>query len=190
MLERRTLRQAARAALLGKTRAGQNVDASRQNPMTQNPSALADQTKLPRIVLYTRTTRSRVFDESPRRYRHEVELAAECVVEVGAGSGQNIDDELDGFEDEVLRALLVDDTLGGTVDDLLMTGSRNVVDNTGDRMIAATIISFDAVVMTNAPIDGTLELPDLQRVNVEYNLSGEQPDPADRAQSNIEGLEQ
>lgn len=188
MIERRILRQAARAALLGKTRAGQNVDASRPNPITQNPSALVEHTKLPRIVLYTRTTRSQVFDESPRRYRHEVELAAECVLEVGPG--QNIDDELDLFEDQALRALLVDDTLGGTVDDLLLTGSRNVVDTAGDRLIAATIISFDAVVYTYAPINGTLELPDLQRVNVEYNLSGEQPDPADRAQSNIEGLDQ
>ncbi|MGL6222395.1 MAG: hypothetical protein ACRC6L_02325 [Steroidobacteraceae bacterium] len=188
MQERRVLRNAAKAALLGKTRAGSKVESSRPNPLSQQPSALGGTDELPVIVIYTRTTKSDVFDESPRRYKHKVELIVECALAFSPGSV--IDDDLDGFEDEVLRALLVDETLGGAVDDLQLVGSSNVINGEGDRLLGAVVVTMEATVYTIAPYVDTLDLPDLTSVNTQYNLSGDQPDEADRAKSNIEGLDQ
>lgn len=188
MQERRVLRNAAKAALLGETRAGSKVESSRPNPLSQQPSALGGNDELPVVVIYTRTTKSDVFDESPRRYKHKVELIVECALAFSPDSV--IDDDLDGFENEVLRALLVDETLGGSVDDLQLVGSSNVINGEGDRLLGAVVITMEATVYTIAPMAGTLELPDLSAIDTQYNLSGQQSNEADRAQSTIEGLDQ
>lgn len=183
------LRQAAVNALVGKTRAGAKVFSNRPNPLQQAPSALPGGAKeLPAIIVYTRSTRSEVFDESPRRYKHETELTVEAALEVTAGT--EIDDDLDEFEQEVLDALLVDDTLGGTVDDLQLTGSTNTIGGDGAKLLAAVIITFEARHFTYAPAEDTQSLDDLDHVHTEYSLGGAQDDPRDRAQTDIEGLNQ
>lgn len=187
MIARRLLREAAKAALLGQTRAGSHVESGRPNPLSQRPSALGGVEELPCIIIYTRTTKSVVFDESPRRYRHEAELTVECALEVAAG--QEIDDELEGFEQEVITALLLDDTLAGTVDDLLLTGSTNTIDGEGAKLLAAVIITFDAIFYTEAPVPGSQVLDDFASLHIDYSLDGKQVDPNDRAKTIIEGLD-
>lgn len=188
MIPRRALRQSAKAALLGKTRAGSRIDSGRPNPLSQAPSPDGGVDELPSIILYTRSTRSEVFDESPRRYRHEVELTAECVMEIGAG--QQIDDELDAFEQEALAALLLDDTLLGTVDDLRLSRATSTIDGDGNKLLGAVILTFEATLYTYAPIEGTQMLADLRAVHTEYSLDGNQDDTRDRAITDIEGLNQ
>jgi len=188
MTPRQLIREAAKTALIGKTRAGSRVESGRPNPLSQRPTALGGREELPAIIIYTRTTRSAVFDESPRRYRHEAELTVECALEVEAG--QEIDDELEEFEQEVLNALLLDDTLGGTADDLQLTGSTNTINGDGAKLLAAVIITFEAIFYTEAPVPGTQTLDDFERMHVEYSLDGNQNDPDDRAKTDIEGLEQ
>lgn len=187
MNARRLIREAARTALLGKTRAGANVQSNRPNPLSQRPSAMGGREELPVVIIYTRQTRSQVFDESPRRYRHEAELVVECALEIG--QDQEIDDELDAFEQEVLEAMLLDETLGGTADDVQLSGSTNTISDAGAKLLGAVVITFNAVFYTDAPFPGTQDLPDLERVHVEYSLSGEQDNPADRAKTDIEGLQ-
>lgn len=185
MLFRRLLRDAAKAALLGQTIAGARIDSGRPNPLSQAPSAREAQTELPRIILYTKQTRSEVFDESPRRYKHEVELTVEATLAVGPSG--SVDDALDGFEQQIVAALLLDDTLGGTVNDLKLTGSTNVIDDEGDRMLAAALITFSAEVFMFAPLPETQQLPDLNVIVTQYNVTGDQPEP-DRAVTQLEGL--
>lgn len=188
MTPRQLIREAAKAALLNNTRAGARVYSGRPNPLSQQPSALGGLDELPAIIIYTRATKSKVFDESPRRYRHEADLTVECSLEIGAG--QEIDDELEEFEQEVHNALLLDDSLGDTADDLMLTGSTNTINGDGDRLLAAVIITFEAIFYTEAPVPGTQTLDDLERVHVEFSLDGNQDDPDDRAKTDIEGLEQ
>jgi hypothetical protein len=187
MIPRQLLREAAATALQAKTRAATRIYCGRPNPFSHRPHADGGGENLPAIVVYTRSTRSQVFDESPRRYRHEVELAVECSLAIE--EGQDIDDSLDAFEQEVLNVLLLDDTLGGTVDDLQLTRSTNTIDGEGEQLLGAVILTFEATLLTNAPVDGTQVLDDLRTVRTEYSLDGNQDDPRDRAITNIEGLD-
>lgn len=185
---RQPIREAAAAALVGKTRAGARVESNRPNPLSQRPSADGGTQELPAVIVYTRSTQSRIFDESPRRYRHEAELVVEAVLELAAG--QEIDDELDAFEQEVVDALLLDDTLGGTADDLQLTGSTTTIDGAGAKLLGAVIITFQAIYYSYAPAEGTQTLDDLITVHTEHSLGGAQDDPRDRATTDIEGLDQ
>ena len=71
-----------------------------------------------------------------------------------------------------------------------LSESATTIQDEGDRLLGAVIITFDAIYYTHAPLPGSLELPDLERLHTEYNLSGDQAEPADRAKSIIEGLEE
>lgn len=188
MLQRKLLRETVKDHLVGKTMAGSNVESSRKTPVSQEPSALlGNNNETSRVIVYTRTTKSRVFDESPRRYRHESEVVVEGLLQLQDGSA--LDDSLDTFENQILAALLVDDTLGGTVDDFILVESLNDYGEVGDRMIGGTAITFTAIYYTTSPLPGTLDLPDFTGVNTGYNLDGRQDNPADRAQTIIEGLD-
>ena len=184
---RKAIRAAIKAALIGQTRAEDRVESSRRTPVSQEPSALLGRNELSRIIVWTRSTRSRVFDESPRRYRHETEVVIECIAQLSPASA--LDDDMDEFTTEVLAAVLRDDTLGGEVDDLQLSESVTDYGDAGDRVIGGAAITLTATHYGTAPLPGTNDLPDLSAVRTEYNLSGEQPDPADRAVTLIEDLE-
>lgn len=188
MIERKWLRVAAKNALVGQTRAGNNVENSRVNPVQQKPASMpGGREEFPIICIYTRTTSSRVFDESPRRYRHEVELVIECLQQIE--KGVTIDEALDAFEQEVLNVILLDETLGGAADDLIYTGSTNVIDGDGHLLIGAVVITFNAIIYTTVPFPGTQNLDSLRAVYTEHSLGGEQ-EQAERAVTIIEGLDQ
>lgn len=185
---RREIREAAKAALVNRTIALDRVSSSRKNPLSQNPTALGGKTDLPAIVIYTRTTRSEVFDESPRRYRNVTELVVEAVLEL-TGEVDDIDDEVDAFEKSVVELLLADDTLGGKADDLRLTGSALAISEEGAKLLGAAIISFDASFFSNYPAEGSPDLDNLAHVHTEYSLEGAQPDEDDRAKTDIEELD-
>ena len=186
---RAEIREAAKAALVGKTIAGARVESSRPNPRAQRASARGGKEELPAIIIYTRNTRSEVFDESPRRYRHRAELVVEGALEV-TGEMADIDDELDAFEQAITDALLADDTLGGKADDLVLTGATMTIADPGAKLLGAVIITVEATYFTYSPSEGSQTLDDLATVHTEHSLSGEQTDSADRAITDIEGLDQ
>lgn len=184
-------RQAIRSwitnALTGHTVAGTNVQSSRKAPVSQEPSALlGNNNETARIIVWSLQTKSEVFDESPRRYRHSTDVVVECLAQIATNVA--IDDSLDAFEEEVLKILLADDTCGGLADDLQLVESRSDIGDFGDRIIGGVAITFRATYYTTAPLDGTQELDDFETLNTGYNLSGEQPDDRDRARSIIEDL--
>lgn len=186
MKTRKLIREAAKAMLVGKTVAGANVASSRPNPLSQRPSAHGGKEELPAIIIYTRSTKSEVFDESPRRYRHEAELAIECACEILPD--QDLDDQLDDFEQQAIDALLVDDSLGGLTEDLLLTGSTNTIADAGEKLLGAVIITFQAVYFTDLPESIIDDMPHLDAVHTEYSLDGKQGDTRDRAKTHLEGL--
>lgn len=187
MKTRKLIREAAKAMLVNKTIANANVASSRPNPLSQNPSAHGGTEELPAIIIYTRSTKSEVFDESPRRYRHEAELAVECALEIK--SGEELDDQLDNFEQEVVDALLADDSLGGIAEDLMLTGSTNTIADAGEKLLGAVIITFQAVYFTDLPESIIENMPPLDTVHTEYSLGGTQADTRDRAKTHLQGLD-
>lgn len=187
---RADIREAAKAALVGKTIAGARVESSRPNPLSQRASALGGKEELPAIIIYTRSTRSEVFNESPRRYLHRVELVVEAALEVTGAMG-DIDDELDAYELQVVNALLVDETLNGNAADLVHTGSAMTIADAGAKLLGAVIISLEASYFAHFPTAADAEaLDDLVTVHTEHSLSGQQADSADRAITDIEDLDQ
>lgn len=187
MKARQLIREAAKTMLVGKTIAGQNVASSRPNPLSQAPSAHGGTDELPAVIIYTRTTKSEVFDESPRRYRHEAELVVECALEIQPG--EELDDQLDGIEQQVVDALLADDSLGGIAEDLMLTGSTNTIADAGEKLLGAVIITFQAVYFTDLPESILDEMPPLDTVHTEYSLGGAQADTRDRAKTHLQGLD-
>lgn len=186
---RKLIRDAAKAALVvANTRAGTRVESNRPNPLSQRPSPDGGNAQeLPALLVYTRSTKSEVFDESPRRYRNRAELVVEGVLEIQAG--QEIDDELDAFELEITNAMLRDETLGGLANDLTQQSSSTGTDDTGAKLLGAVIITFEAEYFSYAPAEGTQTLDDLVRIHTEHSLGGLQADARDRATTDIEGLD-
>lgn len=180
---RELIRKQAVAALLGKTSAGQSVYASRIEPFISR----GWEQELPAIVVYTMDESGEIWSAAPREYQRRVEL----VVEIHAAGDSSLDDTLDTVARQVEVALLADDTLGGTVNDLRYSRTRMVLRDEGETLLGGCRISFEAEyfdIHPTAAVDGAL--PDLSTVATDYSLSNEQTDPADRAKSIIEGLDQ
>lgn len=185
--ERKAIRAAMVAALSGKTSAATRVFANRTDPvMDQATDIDAGTEEFPVLLVFTRSETSEVFDESPRRYRRK----AEVLVEGTLNAGDQSDDALDDLADEIENAVLVDDTLGGTANDVKLTGTTMVLGSNGRKTIGGVTLTFEVEYFTYAPAAGVQVLDDLGTVNTQYDLNGEQPDTRDRAETIIEGLSQ
>ena len=178
---RKLIRAAAVAKLLNQTNAGAKVYPNRVKPFTSNGWT----SQLPAIVVYTLDEQADIYNAAPREYVRNVQL----IVEIQASADESLDDVLDDIAEQVERLILRDDTLSGTVNDLLLVRSRMALRDEGETLIGACMIQFDAQYMDRRPDDQfNATLPDLNEVETQYSLSNAQPDPADRAKTLIEDL--
>lgn len=187
---RTLIREAAKDALIGQTVAGTNVLSTRKNPLSVNPSALAPMDNLPAVIVFSRTTKTEVFDESPRRYRCQAEIVVEGLLHVTAETDDDIDTILDDFELELWNAMLGDDTLGKTCNDLTAVSSDIDLDSDGARLLGAVIMVFNAEYFVDAPANGTGTMPigEFDKAYTDFSLDGSQDDTADRGKTRISGL--
>jgi hypothetical protein len=178
---RELIRKQAVAVLLGATNADASVYASRVRPLISN----GWQSELPAIIVYTMDESSEIFNQAPREYRRRVEL----VVEIHAEGNESLDDTLDTLARQAERLLLMDDSLGGTANDLQLQRSRMVLLDQSEQLTGACRLIFEAEYFDRHPDDFfNQSLPDLNTVTTEYSLDNAQPNPADRAKSIIEDL--
>ncbi len=178
---REHIRKQAVAVLMGATNAGASVYASRVAPLISN----GWQSELPAIIVYTMDETGEIFNQSPREYWRRVEL----VVEIHAEGNEALDDTLDTLARQVERLLLMDDTLGDTVNDLQYVRSRMVLLDQSEHLTGACRLIFEAEYFDRHPDDlFNQSLPDLNTVATEYSLGNAQPDSADRAKTIIEDL--
>lgn len=182
---RRAIREAAKCALDNRTRAATRVYTNRKLPLIQRAMERDEHEQLPAILVYCGQEQIEIFDESPRRYRRRVELTVEALTEFDI----DLDDEIDQFCLEIEAAMLRDDTLGDTLNDLRLTAMNTVKVDTGAKELAAAIIVFEAEYFTEAPIPGTDDLDDFSALHTNYSLEGQQAEP-EQAQTVIEDLEQ
>lgn len=178
---RELIRKRAVAVLFGTTNAGTSVYASRVKPLISNEW----QNELPAIIVYTMDDSGEIFNQAPREYLRKVEL----VVEIHAEGNDALDDTLDTLARQVEHLLLMDDTLGGTANNLEYVRSRMVLLDQSETLTGACRVIFEAEYLDRHPDDLFNEsLPDLNTVTTEYNLNNAQPDLADRAKTIIEDL--
>lgn len=178
---RQLIRKQAVAVLLGRTLAGASVFPSRVAPYLSN----GWQNELPAIAVYTMDENGEIFNASPREYRRTVELVIEIIVTEDA----DLDDTLDTIAREVEQLLLVDDTLGGTCNNLTYARTRMVIKEEGDKQFGGCRVIFDAEYQDRHPDDFFNDsLHDFNQLQTDYSLSNAQADPADRARTNIEDL--
>lgn len=180
--QRKVIRDAAKAKLLGQTTAGARVYTNRVRPLMSNGWT----SELPAIIIYTMDETSDVWNAAPREYMRTVQL----MVEIQAAADDSLDDVLDNIADQVELILLRDDTLSETVNDLRMSRTRMALRDEGETLIGACVIQFDAQYLDMRPDEEfNATLLDLVEVHTDYSLTGEQDDPADRAKTIIEGLD-
>lgn len=178
---RELIRKQAVAVLLGATNAGASVYASRVAPLISN----GWQSELPAIIVYTMDEAGEIFNQAPREYLRKVEL----VVEIHAEGTGALDDTLDTLARQVERLLLMDDTLGDTVNDLQYLRSRMVLLDQSEHLTGACRLIFEASYLDRHPDDLFNEtLPDFNTLGTEYSLDNAQPNPPDRAKTIIEDL--
>lgn len=134
---RKQIRDHVLLALKGHTDAGLNVWASRALPVWNGVAGL--EAVMPAILIYTRSERADVFNESPREYRRVLQIAVQLHV-----LGEDTDDPLDAMAEQVEALILDDDTLGGTVSDVRLADSEFVFTDDGEQEMGAARLTFEA----------------------------------------------
>lgn len=161
---------------------------NRMRPLSARPNIRSERSQLPALIIYTRNEKAIIFNTAPREYKCAVEL----IIEIVSDDTDHVDDALDDMAQTVEQILGRDDTIAGTADDCVYTGTEmTIVAERVERAIGAVALVFEVTYYRLAPDPGYNEtLEDLQTVHVEYSLNNQQPDPRDRAITHIEDLDQ
>jgi hypothetical protein len=202
--QRKNIRDAVRALLLGKTSAGTRVFKTRLVPFRR--------LTLPAIAVYARS--EPVDPESkntaPRELRRELKLVLEAMVAEGStvagevvkgtdgtpnGDGSpDLDDALDQLALEIERAMDADPTLGiDAVDTSILADSQlDVITEVEGRAIDPPVglltLTYAVTYFTSAPDAADVVLDDLATVDTKTNVGGAQ-DPANQAEDKNENLD-
>lgn len=167
---RKTIRDALAALLLSKTDAGTRVYSNRSRPQNIN--------KLPAIGIYNVGDSAELFDESPRRYRRRFSIAIDCYIKFT--EGEEIDDALDDFADQVERVIFGDTTVSDTVADIRLSETSDVMVSTQREQTAMLTITWTATLYQDAPEIEAGDLDDMSSTHVDWDIpDGEDVDAED-----------
>jgi hypothetical protein len=166
---RKLIRDAAKAQLLNKTAAGTRISTTRVTPWRPQ--------ELPAISIYM--LRDPVQPESmksaPRELERRPAMVIECALKMKdafvTANGGNIDDALDAFELQVLSAISADDTLGGTVGDIVIEDSEIEILRDGDQMIGVIACPFYCRYHMYMPEAVDVPLDDFDSADIRYSLA-------------------
>ena len=170
MHQRKLIRHAITAALLGATDAKKRVF-----PTRKVNHLLAE---LPVIAVYTLNDDSELGDE-PRELDRKLEILIECMVE----SKENVDDLMDDLAEQVEAAMNIDYTFGCLChrSNLISTDLDSIEDS--DREIGIIEMTYLVEYRTDAyvaAIDEVVgsgpDLTDYERSTVAHDLGGNQAD--------------
>lgn len=139
-LIKRKIREHLRTILLNNTEAGQKVSIGRAIP--------AETEQLPIINIYTTGEDVRRFDEAPKTYQRSMSLVVECIA-----AGDNDDDldiRLEKLGDKVEELVEKDETFGGLLNKIELTGTDYQSESEAQSPIGALILRFTAQFYTDA----------------------------------------
>lgn len=175
--QRQLIREAARAALVGKTAAGERVCSTRVVPYRRG--------ELPAIAVYTleESVDPDSVSSAPRELARDLDLAIEAAVR----AGETVDDDLDGLAWEIERAIHADETLGGTASDCVLSETTIDVLDEGDQLTGVVRLVFRVRYYTYAPDPDDVELEDFQTADIRHSLGGA-VETNDQAHNHLENL--
>lgn len=126
--------------------------------------------ELPAILVYTRNETATDFGSAPRSLQRELRMA----VEVVAKADEQLDDQLDLIAQQVEDRLLGDDTLGGICSDIILTDTEMSISGEGDTLFGSAVLNFRVLYHTDVVVkDERAELADLEKINVQWDLSSD-----------------
>lgn len=157
---RKTVREALATMLNGKTAAGSRVYSNRSRPQSV--------AKLPAIGIYNVGDNATLFDESPRRYRRQFNIAVDCYVR--DTGGDEIDDTLDDLAHEVEQAVFADTTAGDTVSDIRLAETSDVMVSDQREQTAIITITWQAILYQDAPEEEAENLSDYTTTHVDWDI--------------------
>ncbi len=183
---RKLIRDAAKAQLVNQTAAGTTISTTRVTPWRPQ--------QLPAIAIYMLTdpVQTESMKSAPRELERRPAMVIECALKMSdtfvASNGGNMDDALDAFEMQVLAAISKDDTLGGTVGDIVIMDSEVEILREGDQLIGVIACPFLVKYHMYMPTDADVTLDDFSTADIRYNVGGEQ-EQANEAHDVLENLE-
>lgn len=134
---RQQIREYFETQLTGIPIVGNNVFASRVDPLTR--------AKLPAIIIYTQSERSE--DNSFSQRRTQVRTA-EIAVEAYVRALTDFDDALDSISVEIEKAVLDDTTLGGLAVHCVLSSTEAQYSGESEQPVATIRLTFDVLYRT------------------------------------------
>lgn len=123
--------------------------------------------ELPAILVYSRNETATEFGSAPRSLRRELRVAVEIV----AKADDKLDDDIDSIAQQVESRLLGDDTLGGICSDITLSDTEMTINAEGETLFGTAVLTFRVTYFSEVFVEA--EITDLERVNVQYDLSGD-----------------
>lgn len=164
---RKLIRDAAKALLLGQTVAGTRVHKTRAVPLRGG--------KLPALTLYTTSEAVDPSSQrtSPRELKRTVQLVIEGAVKATA-PGEDIEDALDALAKEVERALHRDESLAGTADDSILTGTEVETAEEGEAVFGVVVLTYAVTYYAFAVDAADGPQDDFKTADIRHSLGGAQ----------------
>lgn len=177
--QRQRIREAAKAALVGKTAVGDRVHETRILPWKK--------IELPAIAVYT--LNEEVDPESARSAPRELERTVELAIEAFVEAGDNVDDALDALALQIERAMHADETLGGTASDSILSSSEMAVLKDGEKLAGTIGLTYSVRYFTYAPDAADVHLNEFATADIRHNL-GNVVHPDNEAHDRLTGLDE
>jgi len=144
---KRRIKVAVRDLLLERTEAKSNVKIS-----SSIPTQLEE---LPAIRIYSTNESVSRFNEAPKNYRRNLNLAIECI-DVGEND-DNLDMRLEILGEQIETLMEIDETLGRLVNKLELTGSAYQYEPDGPSPVGSLILTFSIEFFTYAQRESVLD---------------------------------
>jgi hypothetical protein len=183
--QRKVIRDAVRALLLGRTAASDRVFGMRMLPFRK--------IELPALAVYWTTEPVDPASRStaPRYLKRTVTIAIEAAV-VAGDEADPAEDQMDAIALQIEDAMHADDQLGlpDVVHDTVLAGSDNDIAADADGVYSVIRLLYDVEYETPAPDpDATPVVDEFSTADIRYDLSGGQEDE-DQAHDTLTGLEE
>lgn len=141
-----------------------------------NPTTPQWADSLPAIFVFPLSESVEEYTQAPRENKRTLQLAIEMVAR--ANQDELLSDQLDEMALKVEDLLGVDDTLGGTAEDILLRSVEMKYLGEGDRPIGAIRNIYEVIYLTAVPktTEGQDRITDLQAIQTQWDIrEGEIP---------------
>jgi len=175
--QRKLIRDAIVAALVGETVAEDRVRSTRLTPWRKGG--------LPAISVYAvdEDVDPAKSDAAPRKLHRVVNMTIEGVL--AETNEDQLDDALDALAEEIEVAMDADPYLGGVAADSMLLRTDLGTATLGERPHGAVQLIYAVTFQTNVPEDGATE--DLETASIKHDLGGT-VHPDNQAEDKLEGL--